>query len=169
MNAGGKSDGSVLPSNPANKGGTEPPEESAEGRLSANRNTKPSNLARTPSRKKRRSRGLLGVRDAACKSRDLNFTALLHHVNEELLTSSFYELKKKAAVGVDQMTWYEYEGDLENRIADLHGRIHRGAFRAKPSRRVYTPKPDGLKRPLGIPRASSRLLLTSRQFRQRPR
>jgi group II intron reverse transcriptase/maturase len=90
------------------------------------------------------------VREAARPSRDLKFTALLHHVNKELLTSSFYELKKKAAVGVDQMTWYEYEEGLEDRIADLHGRIHRGAFRATPSRRVYIPKPDGRQRPLGI-------------------
>ena len=86
MNASGKSDGSVVPMNPTNQGGTEPPAESAEERLPAKRNTKPSNLARTPSRKKRRSRGLFGVRDAARKSRDLKFTALLHHVNEELLT-----------------------------------------------------------------------------------
>jgi len=143
MNARGKSDGRVVPMNPANKGGTEPLAESAEGRLSANRNTEPSSLARTPSRKKRRSHGLLGVREAARKSRDLKFTALLHHVNEELLTSSFYELKKNAAVGVDEMTWHEYEGDLENRIVDLHGRIHRGAFRAKPSRRAYILKSDG--------------------------
>ncbi len=150
MNVDGKSDESVLPSNPTNKGGTEPPAESAEGRLSANRNTNHSNLARTPSRKKRRSRGLLGVCEAACKSRNLKFTALLHHINEELLTSSFYELKKNAAVGVDEMTWHEYEVDLENRIADLHGRVHRGGFRAKPSRRVYIPKPDGRQRPLGI-------------------
>ena len=150
MNADGKSDESVVPSNPANKGGTEPPAESVEGRLSAKRNTEPSSLARTPSRKKRRSNGLLGVRDAACKSRDLKFSALLHHVNEELLTSSFYELKKNAAVGVDEMTWHEYEGDLENRIVDLHGRIHRGAFRAKPSRRAYILKSDGRQRPLGI-------------------
>ncbi len=150
MNADGNSDESVVPTNPANKGGTETPAESAEGRLSANRNTEPSNLARTSSRKKRRSRGLLGVRDAAFKSRDLKFTALLHHVNEERLTSSFYELKKNAAVGVDELTWHEYEGDLENRIADLHGRIHRGAFRAKPSRRAYILKSDGRQRPLGI-------------------
>ena len=109
MNADGKSDEGVVPTSPANKGGTEPPAESVEGRLSAKRNTEPSNLARTPSRKKRRSSGLLGVRDAACKSRDPKFTALLHHVNEELLTSSFYELKKNAAVGVDQMSWHEYE------------------------------------------------------------
>jgi group II intron reverse transcriptase/maturase len=93
---------------------------------------------------------LLGVREAACKSRDLKFTALLHHVNEELLTSSFYELKRNAAVGVDEMTWHEYEGDLENRIVDLHGRIHRGGFRAKPSRRAYILKSDGRQRPLGI-------------------
>ena len=150
MNADGKSDGSVVPSNPANKGGAELPTESAEGRLSANRNTEPSNLVRTPSRNQRRSRGLFGVREAARQSRDLKFTALLHHINEELLTSSFYELKKNAAVGVDRMTWHEYEAGLEDRIADLHGRIHRGGFRAKPSRRVYIPKPDGRQRPLGI-------------------
>ena len=84
MDADGQSDGSVVPTNPANKGGTEPPAESAEVRLSAKRNTNQSNLARTPSRKKRRSRGLFGVREAARKSRDLKFTALLHHVQSEL-------------------------------------------------------------------------------------
>jgi RNA-directed DNA polymerase len=94
---------------------------------------------------------LHGVRETARKSRDLKFTALLHHVNVELLTSSFYQLKKKAAVGVDQMTWHEYEEDLENRISDLHGRVHRGAYRAMPSRRVYISKPDGRMRPLGPP------------------
>jgi len=90
------------------------------------------------------------VRESARKSRDLKFTALLHHINEELLTSSFYQLKKNAALGVDQMTWHEYEGDLENRISDLHGRVHRGGFRAKPSRRTHILKPDGRQRPLGI-------------------
>jgi group II intron reverse transcriptase/maturase len=90
------------------------------------------------------------VREAAQQSRDLRFTALLHHIGVELLTASFYDLKKNAAAGVDGMTWREYEADLANRIADLHGRIHRGAFRANPSRRVYIPKPDGRQRPLGI-------------------
>ena len=150
MKADEKSDESVVPTTSVNNDGAEPSAESIEGRLSAARNTVPSNLARTPSRKQRRSSGLHGVREAARQSRDLKFTALLHHVNIELLTSSFYQLKKKAAVGVDQMTWHEYEEGLENRIADLHGRVHRGAFRAKPSRRVHIPKPDGRTRPLGI-------------------
>ena len=150
MNANGKSDGSIIPTNPANNSGAEPLAEPAEGRLPAARNTVPSHLARTPSRTKRRSTGLHGVREAAHKSRQLKFTALLHHIDEALLTASFYQLKKKAAVGVDQMTWQEYEEGLEDRIADLHGRIHRGGFRATPSRRVYIPKPDGRQRPLGI-------------------
>lgn len=150
MDADGKSDGSIVPSNPTNKGGTEPLAESAERRLPANRNTVPSNPARTPSRNKRGSRGSHGVREAARQSRDLKFTALLHHVNEELLTWSFYQLKKHAAIGVDPMTWHEFEADLGHRITDLHGRIHRGAFRALPSKRVYIPKPDGRKRPLGL-------------------
>ena len=67
-----------------------------------------------------------------------------------MLTASFYELRKTAAVGVDGMTWHEYEQGLEERIVDLHGRIHRGAFRATPSKRVYIDKPDGRQRPLGI-------------------
>jgi len=151
MNARGKSDGPVVPMSPANNDGTEPSAELAEGRGSARRNAGQSNLDRTPSRNSRRSSGLHGVRETARTSRDLKFTALLHHVNVELLTSSFHRLKKNAAVGIDKMTWHEYEQDLEDRIDDLHGRIHRGAFRAKPSKRVYIEKSDGRKRPLGIP------------------
>ena len=132
---------------PVNNDAAEASAESAEGRGSARRNTDQSNLDRTQSRKCRRSRGLLGVREAAQASREFKFTALLHHINVELLTSSFYELKKKAAVGVDKVTWHEYEQGLEDRIDDLHGRIHRGAFRAKPSKRVYLEKTDGKKRP----------------------
>jgi group II intron reverse transcriptase/maturase len=71
-------------------------------------------------------------------------------VNEGLLRDSFYLLKKDAAPGVDRVTWGAYEQGLEGRIADLHGRVHRGAYRAQPSRRVYIPKPDGRQRPLGI-------------------
>jgi len=90
------------------------------------------------------------VRDAAKQSREFKFTSLLHHVNEAQLIESFYQLKKHAAVGIDGVTWQEYEQGLEDRIKDLHGRIHRGAFRAKPSKRVYIDKADGRKRPLGI-------------------
>jgi len=150
MNANGESDGPIVPSNPANKGGTEPPAESAEGRGPAMRNTDQSNLDRTQRPESRRSRGLLGVREAAQKDPKLVFTALLHHLTPELLTSSYYDLKKHAAVGIDRMTWHEYQQGLEDRINDLHGRIHRGAFRAKPSKRAYIQKADGRQRPLGI-------------------
>jgi len=96
------------------------------------------------------SQGLHGVREAARRDKGLQFTALLHHVNERLLLDSFHLLKKEAAPGVDDVTWKEYEQGVEGRIADLHGRVHRGAYRAQPSRRVYIPKPDGRQRPLGI-------------------
>jgi RNA-directed DNA polymerase len=158
MNASGKSDGSIVPLNPANNDAAEASAESAEERGPARRNTEQSNLDRTQSRKSRRSSGLHGVREMACKSHDLKFTALLHHINVELLTSSFYQLKKKAAVGIDGVTWHEYEQDLEDRIVDLHGRIHRGAFRAKPSKRGYIEKSDGRKRPLGIPSVEDKIV-----------
>jgi RNA-directed DNA polymerase len=78
------------------------------------------------------------------------FTALLHHVTVALLRDSFYALKRKAAPGVDGVTWQQYETGVNDRLKDLHGRIHRGDYKAQPSRRVYIPKADGRQRPLGI-------------------
>src|SRR3984893_8952164 len=80
----------------------------------------------------------------------MKFTALLHHLTVDLLRQSFYSLKRKAARGVDGVTWWEYETGLEERLIDLHGRVHRGAYRALPSRRVYIEKEDGRQRPLGV-------------------
>lgn len=158
MNARGKSDGPIVPMSPANNGEAESPAESAEGRGPARRNTQPPNLDRTQKPESRRSHGLHGVREAAAGSRTLKFNNLLHHLNVELLTSSFYQLKKTAAVGIDRMSWHEYEQGLEDRIDDLHGRIHRGAYRATPSKRVYIEKADGRKRPLGIPSLEDKIV-----------
>ena len=159
MNADGKSDECVVPKNPVNNDGQAGPSaESAEGRRSTRRNTEQSNLPCTLRQNRRRSSGLAGVRDAARKDRELKFTSLLHHVNIDLLRHSFYRLKRRAAVGVDEVTWQDYERDLELNLVDLHGRIHRGAFRAKPSRRVYIEKGDGTKRPLGIPSLEDKIV-----------
>jgi len=94
--------------------------------------------------------GLARVREAAKQDGKLKFTALLHHVSIDLLRKSYYSLKKEAAPGVDGMTWEEYGKDLEARLSDLQGRIHRGAYHAQPSRRVWIPKADGRQPPLGI-------------------
>lgn len=96
------------------------------------------------------SPGLEGVRQAARRKATGKFTSLMHHLTPELLASSFFALKKQAAVGVDGVSWRAYETGLEDRIIDLHSRVQRGAYRARPSRRVYIPKPDGRKRPLGV-------------------
>ena len=96
------------------------------------------------------SQGLAGVRKAARENKEMKFTALLHHLTVDLLRESFYSLKKKAAPGVDGVTWQEYETGVEDRLVDLHGRVHRGAYRALPSRRVYIQKEDGRQRPLGV-------------------
>jgi len=156
MHVIGESHSSIVPGKPANKGGVPEPAESAEGRGLTKESTEQSLLDRTQSREtdgkpfEARSRGLLGVREAARKDRRLKFTTLLHHITEELLRSSFFELKKQAAPGIDGERWREYAIDFERRIRDLHGRIHRGAYRAKPSKRSYIPKLDGGMRPLGI-------------------
>jgi retron-type reverse transcriptase len=88
------------------------------------------------------------VREAARKDKRARFTALLHHVTVALLRDSFYALKRQAAPGVDGVTWQEYEDGLDDRLVDLHRRVHTGTYRAHPSKRAYIPKPDGRKRPL---------------------
>lgn len=140
--------GGVVPMKRSNEsqGG---PKEIVEGRPPAKENAEESNPCRTRSRASGQS-GLDRVRQAAKKDKKVRFTTLLHHVDIELLRSSYNGLKKQAAAGVDGVTWQEYGDGLEERITDLHGRIHRGAYQAKPSRRVWIPKPDGRERPLGI-------------------
>jgi RNA-directed DNA polymerase len=96
------------------------------------------------------SQGLGGVRQAAQDRKQERFTALLHHLTIDLLRESYYALQRSAAPGVDGVSWQQYEQGLEARLADLHGRVHRGAYRAQASRRVYIPKVDGRQRPLGI-------------------
>jgi hypothetical protein len=136
MHANRKSEESVVPAKPANKGAAEALAESVEERDSTERNAREAALRRTPSRTKRESRGLWGVREAARQDSTLKFTALLHHIDEDCLRDAFFNLKKTAAVGVDEVTWQDYERNLEANLGDLQGRIHRGAYRAKPSRRV---------------------------------
>ena len=156
VHVAGKSDSSIVPVKPANKGDVPSLAESAEGRGLTKENTDQLLLDRTPSRhadghpSRPRSRGLAGVRATAQKDRKLKFTNLLHHLTPELLEASFFALKKPAAPGIDGETWQDYAKDFKQRIIDLHGRIHRGAYRAKPSKRTYIPKADGKLRPLGI-------------------
>jgi RNA-directed DNA polymerase len=123
--------------------------ESGEGRPLIKENACQSNTHPTQSGKGV-SQGLAGVRKAARENREMKFTALLHHMTNALLRESFYSLKRKAAPGVDGVTWQEYETGIEDRLADLHDRVHRGAYRALPSRRVYIEKEDGRQRPLGV-------------------
>ena len=150
MNADRKSDESVVPSTQTNNAGTEPAAEPVEERDSAKMNTQQTERPRTLSRTKRRSRGLAGVREAARAKPELKFENLLHHITVPLLHEAFDNLKKSAAAGIDEVTWQDYEQDREASIETLHGRIHRGSYRAKPSKRIYIPKADGRKRPIGI-------------------
>jgi RNA-directed DNA polymerase len=142
------SDSGVVPMKRLNNDETSSAE-SAEGRPLTTENAHQSNTHSTQSGE-RVSQGLAGVRRAAKARKGEKFTALLHHVSVERLRDSFYALKRQAAPGVDGVKWKEYEAGLEDRIKDLHSRVHRGAYRARPSRRVYIPKADGRQRPLGI-------------------
>lgn len=149
----GESDGGIVPTNDPNNDEQESSAEDREGRLPTKENTEQLPSPRTQSRS-RESRGLPGVRAVARQGKRVRFTALLHHVTVARLRASFDALKRDAAPGIDGVTWRDYEGaletDLEARLVALHERVHRGTYRAQPSKRVYIPKADGRQRPLGI-------------------
>lgn len=146
IDAAEKSDTPIVPKRPPNKG---KPAEAVEERGVAKGNAEEPPACRTQ-RRESASMGLDGVREAARKDKRMKFTALLHHVTPSLLVESFYDLKRNAAAGVDGVSWCEYENILYGRVHELHKEIHTGAYRARPSRRVYIPKADGSLRPLGI-------------------
>ena len=129
-----KSDCAAVPVNQPNKGG-QPSAEAGEGRAPTRENIVQSHMHPTQSGKCM-SQGLDGVRKVARERKQERFTALLHHLSVELLRDSFYALQRKASPGVDGMTWQEYETGIEDRLIDLHSRVHRGTYRAQPSRRV---------------------------------
>ncbi len=144
-----ESDPGIVPMNQPNKVGLQATKEAGEGRPGAKENSPSLDMSATQSGFNM-SQGLWRVREAAKRNKKIRFTALLHHVTASFLRGCFYALKRQAAPGVDGMTWQEYEQDLGNRLTGLQSRIHRGAYRAQPSRRVYIPKADGRQRPLGI-------------------
>jgi len=152
MHAREESDSGKVPMNQPNKGGNpggQPLAEAGEGRPGINENIAPSCTRSTQSGASV-SLGLRGVRQRAVENKQEQFTALLHHLTIDLLRESYFALERKAAAGVDGMTWKQYGEALEDRLTSLHSEIHRGAYRAQPSRRVYIPKADGRQRPLGI-------------------
>jgi len=135
----------VKPTNKAERSAAEPVEPRAE----AEGNASQQSTGRAQSRRTV-SQALERIRQAARQRKKETFTALLHHISIELLGEAFFELKEDAAPGVDGLTWRTYEADLDRNLTDLHERVHRGAYRALPSRRTYIPKPDGRQRPLAI-------------------
>src|SRR6266478_173171 len=135
----------VKPTNKAERSAAELAEPRAEAKGNANQHS-------TDRAQKRAtvSQGLERIRQVARQKKKDKFTTLLHHMSADHLEQAFLELKEDAAAGVDGLKWQDYAADLERNLEDLHARVHRGAYRAQPSRRVYIPKPDGRQRPLAV-------------------
>lgn len=155
MHATGKSDTGIVSMKRTNKGAQsclkrdQPPAESVEKRTVAEGNLAQATASGTQG--PRVASSALGrVREAARRDAKQRFTNLLHHVTVDLLRCAYKALKRDAAAGVDEVTWREYGEGLEERLVDLHDRIHGGRYRAKPSKREWIPKPDGRQRPIGI-------------------
>src|SRR5258705_5240552 len=143
-----KSDLAIVAVKPTNKAG-QPAAELVEPRAGAEGNVRQQSTGRAQYRETV-SQALKRIRQAARQRKKEKFTALFHHVSMDHLAEAFSELKENAAAGVDGLTWRDYEQGLERNLEDLHVRVHRGAYRALPSRRVYIPKPDGRQRPLAV-------------------
>src|SRR6476469_6396621 len=143
-----KSDSGIVAAKPSNKAGR-PVTEPAEPRPGTKGNEGQQSTHRAQDRA-RVTQALERVRKAARLRKKERFTALLHHITTDTLRVAFYALRRKAAPGVDGVTWQDYEAELEPRLEDLHTRVQRGAYRPQPSRRTYIPKADGRQRPLAI-------------------
>jgi group II intron reverse transcriptase/maturase len=146
-----KSDAAVVAVKPTNRAGASiaAAAESVEPRAGTKRNAGEQSTHRTLSRV-RVTQALDRVRQAARQRKKEKFTALFHHLSIDLFREAFIALKRDAAPGVDDLTWRAYAADLECNLTDLHMRVHRGAYRALPSRRTYIPKADGRQRPLAV-------------------
>jgi len=148
MHAREKSDSAIVagkPTNKAERSAAEPVEPRAETKRNANQQS-----THRTQRRASVTQALERVRKAASERKKERFTALFHHLSIEHLETAFFELQENAAAGVDGLTWRAYEADLERNLEELYGRLHRGAYRPLPSRRVYIPKPDGRQRPLAV-------------------
>ena len=148
MNGCGKSDSVIVAEKPTNKAGRLAAE-LVERRAGTEGNAVQQSTRRAQDRESV-SQALARIRRVASQRKKEKFTALLHHISLEHLNEAFSDLKENAAPGVDGLTWRAYEEDLDSNIAGLHSRLHTGAYRALPSRRVYIPKPDGRQRPLAV-------------------
>ena len=144
-----KSDAGIVAAMSTNKG--EPsPAESTEPRPATKRNPQSDGAGRTHRAGHPALSGAERIRQFARANPKEKLTALLHHINPESLQRAFDGLKPKAAPGVDGITWHMYEEGLTARLRDLADRVHKGAYRATPVRRVEIPKPGGGVRKLGI-------------------
>src|SRR5919107_893551 len=148
MNGRERSDPAIVAVKPTNKAG-QPAAEPGEPRAGTKGNTGQQSTCRAQNRESV-SQALDRVRTAARHRKKERFTTLFHHLSVDLFREAFLALKRDAAPGVDGLTWPDYEADLERNLTDLHDRVHRGAYRALPSRRRYIPKPDGRQRPLAV-------------------
>ena len=140
--------------------------EPVERRGGAKENADLQSTVRTQSREAV-SQAQANIREAVIRNRQGKLTALLHHINIDVLRASFCGLKKTAAPGVDEVTWTEYAKHLEANLLDLHARVHTGAYRALPSRRKYIPKADGRQRPLGIAAIEDKIVQAAVVMRHR--
>jgi len=167
MNERGKSDGPIVPQTPANNVGdgrldrchpSSSPAEQVEGRGPAKGNSLRGPKDQTQSWDPLQV-ALERIRQAASRDKELQLTALWHHVyNVDRLGREYYALKPHAAPGVDGQTWHEYGSDLESNLEDLSDRLKRGAYRARPVKRAWIPKADGRLRPIGIPTLEDKIV-----------
>src|SRR5262245_20874631 len=159
MHERGKSDPNIVAAKLANKAAPTAAE-LVEQRTGAEGNASQQSTCRAQDRESV-SQALERIRNAARQRKEERFTSLTHHISIAMLRMAFFALRRDAAPGVDGLTWQAYEADLDRNLTDLHSRVHRGAYRALPSRRQYIPKADGRQRPIAIAALEDKLVQTA--------
>jgi len=162
MNGQRKSDSNKVPTKSPNKAGTKAAAEGMEGKTLTKGNTSQQNTSRTQKAGNDVPSALDRIRKLASQEKGTKFNNLMHHIYSiDRLRKCFFEMKKKAAAGIDKVTWKDYEENLESNLQDLSQRLKSGGYKAKPVRRVFIDKADGKKRPLGVPVLEDKLVQRS--------
>ncbi len=102
--------------------------------------------------------GLNSISQHAAKKPERRFCNIMYHVNERTLKANFYTLGRNRAVGMDNVSWQEYEEKIDANVNELMKRMKRMGYRPQPARRVYIPKDNNGERPLGIPATEDKVV-----------
>ena len=98
------------------------------------------------------------ISERARKEPKLQFTSLAHLLNKKFLRECYLGLGRDRASGIDGVSWQAYGENLDENLANLVKRMKAKQYRPQPAKRVYIPKNEHEKRPLGLPSLEDKIV-----------